>query len=639
VKSLRATGLAALLSLPIAFLASGCGVTQGTVPPPTPSSPTQPAPVAADNGSVTISPQYAAVAPGQKIQFSASSSTGGAIQWLVNGVAGGSSAYGTIDSSGDYTAPASLAQSANFTITAELASSPQQNYATAVASVIDPGAIYPTANPQVDQYSIYLPAPGKVSVQFGKTSSYGLSTWQVATPTANGGQVSIYVAGMDAQTLYHMRAQVALTDGASYTGPDYSTFASGLPLVAGTPPVTTPITVTQSGTPQPGIELWNTILPEGKTQAFATDLQGHVIWTYTYQGSTLDTIQGIQLLPDGDFLMTISYLSSLTPQLAATHPNTINVVREVDLAGNTVRQITMDQLNQRLAAGGFHDSDGNPYQLKSFHHDVLALPNGHWVLLCAYPKNFTNLPGRPGTTQVLGDVLVDVNQNLQPDWVWNSFDHLDVNRHPMYFPDWTHSNAMLYSSDDHNLLLSMRHQNWIVKIDFNDGTGSGNILWRLGEGGDFKLEGGRDPQDWFYAQHGMNYFTSVTTGVFRIGLMDNGNDRIFPAPVGQVICKPRAATTADCYSTAPVLEINEGNMTATLITNYTPPPSYFSFFGGDVEKLANGDMHVDFCAPLSGTIVQELNPSATQVVWQATTPGAEQFRVDRLPSLYPGVQW
>ena len=297
----------------------------------------------------------------------------------------------------------------------------------------------------------------------------------------------------------------------------------------------------------------------------------------------------------------------------------------------------MDTLNQRLATAGFHDSDGSNYQLKSFHHRVLPLPNGHMVVLASYPKIFTNLPSLTGTTSVLGDVLVDVDQNLNPDWVWSAFDHLDVNRHPMNFPDWTHSNDMLYSSDDHNLLLSIRHQNWILKIDFNDGQGSGNILWHLGEGGDFKLVGGTDPTDWFYAQHGMYYFTPNTTGVFRMGIMDNGNDRIFPPPTGQVFCKTTGS--AQCYSTIPMLEINENDMTATLVTHYTPPPSYYNYFGGNVEQLENGDMHVNFCAAAPGGIVQELDPTGSQVIWQGITPNANQFRVDRLGSLYPGVQW
>ncbi len=628
------------LSVSTVFLAAGCGVTQGTEPPPPQKAPTQPPPVAGAIGSVTIEPRYVALAPGQKVHLSASSSIAGQLQWLVDGVPGGNPAIGTVDTSGNYTAPGALPQSANFRVTAELTSAPTQNNATAVVSVIQPGVVYPTKNPQVVQYSIYLPVPGQAFIQFGQTTDYGRNTWQVATPTPYGGQVSVYVAGMLAQTLYHMRAQVTLDDGASLTDPDHDTFASGLPLVTGTPPVTSPITVTQSGTPASGIQMWNTILPLTDTQAFATDMQGHVLWTYSYsQGSTLDMIQGFQLLPNGDILMVISYLSSLSPGIVSQQPNTINVVREVDLAGNTVRELSMSTLNQKLAAAGFHDSDGSQYNLKNFHHWVLALPNGHWVLLTSYPKTFTNLPGHPGALTVLGDVLVDVDQNMNPDWVWSTFDHLDINRHPMYFPDWTHSNDILYSTDDHNLLLSMRHQNWIIKIDFDDGKGTGNIIWRLGEGGDFKLVGGTDPTDWFYAQHGMNYFTPNTTGVFRLGMMDNGNDRIYPPPKGQVFCAGFAAANPSCYSTMPVLEINETDMTATLLTNYTPPDTYFSFFGGDAALLNNGDMQVDFCAALSGAIVQELDPSASHVIWQGTTPKADQFRVDRWPSLYPGVQW
>ncbi len=67
--------------------------------------------------------------------------------------------------------------------------------------------------------------------------------------------------------------------------------------------------------------------------------------------------------------------------------------------------------------------------------------------------------------------------------------------------------------------------------------------------------------------------------------------------------------------------------------------TYFSFFGGNAELLDNNDMEVDLCAPAAGAIVQELSPDGSQVVWQAATPGADQYHVYRLPSLYPGVQW
>ncbi len=611
---------------------AGCGSGSNTGSTLPPNPPTNVPPVASQKGSVTMTPQYVAVAPGQTFQFQATSTTAGTFQWYVNGVASGSAISGTVSSSGLYTAPTTLSVSGNVTVTAALAGSGSQNYATSAVALIQPADVAcpnSTGNPQVAQYSMYLPAPGKMSIQFGTTTSYGKSTWQVATPTANGGTVPIYVAGMLGNTLYHMQAQVALNNGAAFNDIDHT-------CTTGTPPATPPITLTTNdSTAQPGIQLWNTILPYNLTDAFATDLNGNVLWTYNFQnGSGLDLLQSIHPLPNGDFLTMVSYLSSVTTNIPS---GTIDDVREIDLAGKTVKDLTMDTLNQSLAASNLRDASGNLYVMKSFHHDVLPLPNGHWVLLAAYTKTYNNLTGYSAPVSVIGDAIIDVDQNLNPDWVWNTFDNLDINRRPMNFPDWTHSNALLYSSDDHNLLLSIRHQNWIVKIEFLDGTGSGKILWHLGEGGDFKLVNGVDPTDWFYGQHGMNYFSQNTTGIFELGTMDNGIDRDFPT--GPVFCTPNKPANPQCYSTVPVLQLNESNMTATLVTHYEPGPTFYSYFGGDAQLLENNDIQADFCSKPGGSEIQELNPTATQVIWDATTPNANQYRVLREPSLYPGVQW
>ena len=66
--------------------------------------------------------------------------------------------------------------------------------------------------------------------------------------------------------------------------------------------------------------------------------------------------------------------------------------------------------------------------LDVFHHDVEVLRNGHWLVLAATHKALsgtstpalTNLP----PTTVAGDVVIDVDQNLQPVWAWNEFNHL-----------------------------------------------------------------------------------------------------------------------------------------------------------------------------------------------------------------------
>lgn len=615
------------VAIPTLFL-TGCGYDVFPLhapPPPDQAPPSNSPPSATALGNFSLEPAYAAVGQGQSLQFHAGVAAGSPVEWLVNGISGGNSAIGTVSSTGVYTAPANLLESTNVTVTVASTASPQSDYATSVVSLIQPGVITPTLNPQVAVYSVYLPAPGKVAINFGSSTAYGLNTWTQVTPSPNGGEVSIEVAGMRGQTLYHMQAQVALEDGATFADTDH-TFKTG------TPPTTASVVASaiNGGTPQPGIELFDTVIPSEAGPVFATDLVGNVIWTYSYSGTSADLIQPIKMLSNGHFLVQISYASSAPVDREVIPAGTLDEVREVDLAGNTIRSVTQHQVADALAAQGYS------INLGSLHHDVLELPNGHLVLLFSASESVAPIPGYPRVTSVIGDVVVDVDQSFTPDWVWNSFDHLDINRHPYLFPDWTHSNSLLYSTDDHNLLLSMRHQNWILKIDFEDGSGSGNILWHLGEGGDFTLQGGVDPTDWFYAQHGMSYFSPNTTGTFTLGVMDNGDDREFPPGV---VCGTAGAPPCT-YSTVDILQINEFARTATLISHYVAPTSLYSFFGGNVDPLPNGDFEADFCSVKSGAVVYEFNGiAAQQVVWQATTPGTDQYRAERLPSLYPGVQW
>jgi arylsulfate sulfotransferase len=220
-------------------------------------------------------------------------------------------------------------------------------------------------------------------------------------------------------------------------------------------------------------------------------------------------------------------------------------------------------------------------------------------------------------------------------WVWNEFDHLDVNRHPMDFPDWTHTNAVVYSPDDGNLLVSMRHQNWVVKVDYRNGEGQGNILWHLGADGDFQLVNGANPEDWFYAQHDPTFQSDKTTGKFTLALFDNGNDRAQPKGCGD------PGQPACLYSTVPVLDVDEQAMTATLKFHQVIPAEQYSFFGGSTTRLANGNLEYDLCAqPKYTGIVREVTmDAAAKTVWEMTVSHSNLYRANRIPSLYPGVQW
>jgi hypothetical protein len=506
---------------------------------------------------------------------------------------------------------------------------PQTVAITGTAAALPVGQVAETDNPQVALYTMTLPFPGSVTVNFGKDTSYGLRTWSQSTAVA-GGTVSIFVAGMQANTTYHMQAAVAFANGVTAYDTDHTFATKDVPANMKLHATTA---TTAGMTPQPGLELLNTIagLPNG---VVVTDLSGNVLWTYANPGNpALNLIFGVKMLPNGNILMNIGALSNS----GLTSPAAIKEIREVNLAGDTVREISIADLNSSLAIADCTECD---VRLQTFSHDVEPLPNGHWLVLAKTTMDLSSASQPPLTntapTTVLGDVIVDLDQDLQPVWAWNEFNHLDPNRHPMGFPDWTHTNAVVYSKDDGNLLVSMRHQNWVLKINYADGAGDGRILWRLGQGGDFTLRGGTDPTDWQYAQHYPSFFSPNTSGVFSLGVMDNGDDRIFP---GGVSCDTVGAPPC-LYTTIPVFQIDEGAKTATLTFDQKLPTSLYSSWGGSMDLLENGNVEYDLAGIGAGSDLFEVTQASTpQTVWHMHVSGTNAYRGFRIPSLYPGVQW
>lgn len=554
----------------------------------------------APNLTVAVTPAAAAVASGQTTQFSA------AITGDSSGVTWKATA-GTIDANGLYTAPTD-SQSSTQTITAT-SKKDMTKAASAIVHVVVPGQVTPTANLQVAQYSISPAGQGKVSVQFGLDTNYGLTTWQQPIPQG-GGTVSLFVAGMKASSLYHMRGIVEFDDNAQFADAD-QTFTTGDIPAAQLPALT--VTTTTGLTPQSGVELLDLIGGTTQLTLAVSDLAGNMLWGYD---SALPGIfaNPIKLLPNGHFLMNFSGVS----------PDGMNsVLREVDLAGTTIWEMKAADLNNALATA---TCAGCNIKVIGTHHDFAVLPNGHLIVIAGQIQTISG-------TAITGDVLIDLDQNHKPVWLWNEFDFLDTNRRPMGFPDWTHTNAVIYSPDDGNLIISIRHQNWLVKVPYTNGNGSGPPIWKLGYQGDFSLIGGSDPIDWFYAQHGPSFTTTNTTGNFSLILFDNGNDRGFPTPCG---------TTGQpaCYSTVPLLQLDEMAKTATL--KFHPKAPTFSFFGGNAAVLKNGN--VEFCESAggpgtAGDIYEVTQDSSATIVWKMLITGQFAYRGQRIPSLYPGVQW
>jgi hypothetical protein len=576
--------------------------------------------------SVAVSPQAAVVGASQTTQFTAMvTGDSSGVTWSVNGTAGGDSTVGTIDSSGKYTAPA-LTSNGTATVSA---ASKQDSSKTASASVtiIAPGVVASTANVQVASYTITPPSGANVSIQFGLDTTYGLNTWQQPAPSG-GGTVTILVAGMRIDSTYHMRAVLALADGSTFNDADH-TFATGDIPVANLPNIVA--TTTPGATPQSGVELLDLVSGQAQRGIAVADLQGNVIWTYDTGLSEAFIADPIKMLPNGHFLMNLG--------LGA--PDGVDsTLLEVDLTGQVIWKMTAADLNKALRLA---TCAGCNITIVGTHHDFAVLPNGHIIVLAAENVSESGLTGFPNPVTVTGDVIIDLDENHEPVWAWSEFDHLDLNRHPMLFPDWTHTNAIVYSSDDKSLIISVRHQDWVLKIDYNDGQGTGNILWTLGYQGDFALQNGTDPQDWFYAQHDVNIISPNTTGMFQMLMFDNGNQRVLDSS-GTICGTP---TTAPCTSRVPILQVDDTAKTATIewVDDLAP---LFSVFGGSARLLANGNVEFAECAPTAtGTnnangnsaILEVTKTTPPQTVWQMQITRQNTYRGFRIPSLYPGVQW
>jgi arylsulfate sulfotransferase len=454
-----------------------------------------------------------------------------------------------------------------------------------------------------------VPAGGNPAAQ---TTNLVACRFNTSSQTPDNTTMNFYIAGMYPNTTYNMHWETVNPAGTVlHVGTDYP-FTTG----AIDPSLFFPTfsSTGMTGNPQYGLVLYSIVtLPDHNGHietSSAVDLAGNIVW-YAAPQAGAPSVPPVRTETGGN------YWGFVNP---ASKDPYLNGIRESDPAGNPILETTLGAINDGLAALG------DPRPINSLHHEVRRLttqtagaPHGYIMVLANSQYTCTNCQG--GTQQdpvdLIGDQVVVMDNNMNVVWYWDEFDWLDVNHMAIlgekctnpaggggcepfssqftFAYDWQHSNALQYEAYDGSIIVSSRHQDAVYKVNFNNGTGDGHIIWELGNpeemggliGGPggaplptFTLTtngaGGPDlGYPWFSHQHdpAIALRGQLFNGSRLLTIFDDGNTR-------------QAFFNKNANSRCQELSINETNLTANL--NINGDEQGYSFALGTSQLLGNG---------------------------------------------------
>ncbi len=439
-------------------------------------------------------------------------------------------------------------------------------------------SIVSTANPLVALYSAPACLAGSsMYIQFGSDGNVNHTDERPCTGTTS---MNFYIGGMLANTVYNMHA-VVVANGKSTAGP-IGQFTTGIippsltfPQSALLVPPNAQTAISQS------VLLMDDLSIDSSNFGVyyfptATDLNGNVIWYNAIGNIQQRGDYSLRPVKGGTFMLNVADPGSVRERG--------QIWREIDLAGNVIRETNASRVSSQLVARGL-------LGIIDFDHDSIRLPNGHTLILCTQEKIFpAGTQGSQDPIDILGNAIVDLDKNLQVEWSWSGYDNLDINRSailgelcapntagcpPMSLApvaaDWMHGNSLNYIPSSGDLLLSIRNQDWVAKLDYENGTGSGAVIWKMGIDGNFTINS-PDVFPWFTHQHDVEYELSGTT---ILSLYDNGNTRVVENP--GILENSRGM----------VLNVDEVNMIVTPIMSQDL--GVLCGGVGSAQRLDNGD--------------------------------------------------
>jgi hypothetical protein len=250
---------------------------------------------------------------------------------------------------------------------------------------------------------------------------------------------------------------------------------------------------------------------------------------------------------------------------------------------------------------------GNGYYVDT--HDMLLLDNGHYLMM-AYDPQVVDMSkivegGNPEAI-VEGFVVQEVDKDRNVYFEWRSWDYLEITDVSDTIDltaeeiDYVHGNAFEFDLEG-NLMMSMRNMEEITKINYE----TGEIIWRLGLLAKKNMFTFNDTIGWSW-QHDIRQLPNG-----NITIYDNGRNH-----------RPES------FSQAVEYELDEENMTATLVWNHREDPDIYRRATGSHRRITEDRSLIGWGmgSPLLAT---EINTNGERHLDLLGPEGTNDYRVQR----------
>ena len=217
-----------------------------------------------------------------------------------------------------------------------------------------------------------------------------------------------------------------------------------------------------------------------------------------------------------------------------------------------------------------------------------------------------------------GDQFIQINNNGELIWEWDTFDYIDlIDYNPLYLDrlsndyqsgdalDWTHSNSIFY--DNQNVFVSIRNLSRIAKINYD----TKNLVWHLGN---------ENFMNQIYFNNNIEF-----SGQHSVQILDNNNILFFD---NHSFLDPEISRCIE-------FSYDEINDSVNVVWEYILPDSLYTGSRGECDRLNNGNTLIN--VGRTGNLI-EVNDN-DEIVWHLNmidnNTEMPSYRSSRVENLYP----